>query len=89
MGGKKVYKIGYDITLKNIHFVFEEGVDISIPSLAFHNTIYTWYDGMEHITVNVIDAYEALQPNMTDAAQKLVSTFRRLDSTEEVVETVE
>ncbi|MBQ9120009.1 MAG: Ig-like domain-containing protein [Lachnospiraceae bacterium] len=89
LGGKKVYKIGYDITLKNIHFVFEEGVDISIPSLAFHNTIYTWYDGMEHITVNVIDAYEALQPNMTDAAQKLVSTFRRLDSTEEVVETVE
>lgn len=77
LGDKKVYKIGYDIVLKNIRFVFEDAADITIARLEFHNTIYTWYEGMEHVTVNVIDAYEALQPNMTEAAQKLVETFEK------------
>ncbi len=77
LGDKSVYQICYDVVLKNIQFVFENAVDISIDRLEFHNTIYTWYEADQHITVSALDAYEALQPNITDVAKKLVETFRK------------
>lgn len=79
LGGKKVYEITYDVVLKKIKFEFPESVDLVIERLEFHNTLYTWYDGAEHISVNVIDAYESLQPNVTEAARRLVEKFEKTE----------
>ncbi len=75
LGGKSVVRLVYEIDLKNIRLTFEEAADIEISRLSFRNAIYTWYDGDEHITVTVTDALENLQPNISDAAERLVESM--------------
>lgn len=77
INGRDVMKISYDIVLKNMIFTFENSADIKISRLAYYNTVYTWYDGLEHLTVNVTDAYEGIQPNINEAAEKMVENLQR------------
>ncbi len=76
LGARDVVRLDYEIELKNIRLTFEEAADIEISRLTFRNAIYTWYEGSEHVTVNVTDAMESLQPNISDAAEKLVKSMR-------------
>lgn len=80
MDKKAVIKISYEIVLKDILLSFGGLEDISIDRLAYYNTIYTWYDGMDHLTVNVTDTYEGLQPNITEAAERLVKNLTANDT---------
>lgn len=75
INGSSVMKISYHIILKNMTIDMENAADIKISRLEFFNTVYTWYDGPDHITINVTDAYEGIQPNITEAAEKLAENF--------------
>ena len=75
LGQKTVLKLHYNVELKDIKLVQKASADIEIESLVFYNTLYTWYEGKQHVTVNVTDAGEAIQPNISEAAQKLVESM--------------
>ncbi len=80
-GEREILKISYELTLRNI--VLNIGGDnIKISRMNFVNTLYTWYDGNYHISVTVTDAMESLQPNISDAARKMVDNFTRAESSQ-------
>lgn len=75
--GREVMKISYELVLQSIVLEMKEAADIKISRMDFLNTIYTWYDGNDHISVTVTDALESLQPNISDAAESMVSQFSK------------
>lgn len=79
LGQKTVLKLYYNVELKDIKLVQKASADIEIESLVFYNTLYTWYEGKQHVTVNVTDAGEAIQPNISEAARKLVESMAPSD----------
>ena len=70
-GEQEIFKISYELTLKNIVIPTEEGSKIKIDRMDFVNTIYTWYDGKTHRSIVVTDALESLQPNITEVAAQM------------------
>lgn len=70
-GEQEIFKISYDLILKNIAISTEEGSKIKIDRMDFFNTIYTWYDGKTHRSIVVTDALESLQPNITEVAEQM------------------
>lgn len=75
--GREIMKISYELVLRSIVLEMKEAADIKISRMDFVNTIYTWYDGKYHISVTVTDALEGLQPNISEAAQNMVSQFSK------------
>ena len=75
IGQKTVVKLHYNIELKDIKLVQKASADIEIDRLVFYNTLYTWYEKKQHVTVNVTDAGEAIQPNISEAAEKMVESM--------------
>ena len=71
-GEQEIFKISYELTLKNIAISTEEGSKIKIDRMDFVNTIYTWYDGKTHSSIVVTDALESLQPNITEVAAQML-----------------
>ncbi|MDE7327887.1 MAG: Ig-like domain-containing protein [Lachnospiraceae bacterium] len=72
---REILEIQYQLTLRDIVLTGKEAADIKISRMDFVNTVYTWYEGNNHISVTVNDAKESLQPNITDAAFDLVEEF--------------
>lgn len=76
-GEREILKISYELVLRNITLNVTDD-NIKIGRMVFANTLYTWYDGDYHVSVTVTDALEALQPNISDAARKMVDQFVRI-----------
>lgn len=71
-GEQEIFKISYELTLKNIVISAKEDAKIKIDRMDFVNTIYTWYNGKTHSSIVVTDALESLQPNISEAAEQII-----------------
>ena len=70
-----ILKMTYRVKVTDAQTSDEDGIPVYLGDISYRNTVYMYYNGLYYITVNCLDAYESIQPNISEAAFDLIDNF--------------